>query len=217
MWQLIRPITAFIHIVLWPIFNLFLYTFGHFTVKGQQLLELIEPPFIIVSNHQSRLDHFIIGAALPFSLKWFPLSFTAYEHLMRIPLVGFGIWILGGYGVRRGIGLENSLARAVAILKAKGLIYIYPEGKVRGLGRPRGARRGVAYLASQVPNANIIPVRLDFGRLAVAKFFSGRYRLKVTFGQPFKIGEITKRPPKTGDELKIVAETIMARSHQLKP
>src|SRR3989338_11163384 len=192
MWQLIRPITAFIHIVLWPIFNLFLYTFGHFTVKGQQLLELIEPPFIIVSNHQSRLDHFIIGAALPFSLKWFPLSFTAFDLLMRIPLLGFGIWILGGYGVRRGIGLENSLARAVAILKAKGLIYIYPEGKVRGLGRTRKDRRGVAYLASQVPNANIIPVPFDFGRLAVAKFFSGRYRLKVTFGQPFKIGEISK-------------------------
>lgn len=208
MWLLLRPFSALLHIIGWPFYNAYLRLFEHFRVINRAATKNVTGPCIIVANHVGKYDPFFIGAALPFNLRWYPLSFVAKPSLMHVPIVGFIVWLLGAYSVPKGIGLAQSLKRPLAILKLGGNVFIFPEGKMKSEhgGRPRKPRRGVAYLAWQAPAAQILPV---------FQYRQPRY-MTIVFGEPFRFADITNQAPKTLQELAILAERIMARVRELK-
>ena len=79
-------------------------------------------PAIIVANHKSSLDAFFIGIATDRHVR-----FMAKAELFRGPLA----WLLprlGAFPVRRGETDQETLETSRSILRAGGVIVVFPEG-----------------------------------------------------------------------------------------
>ncbi len=138
--------------------------------------------YIIVANHQSAVDSFVITAFLGLSniAKISPIRYmTANDFLRGRPYSGF-IRALGSFpAYKTNDGSAYGLELAKSMLQSGHTVSIYPEGK-RTLHHITKPKYGVSVLANE-PNVYVIPVFLDWRINS-----SGKKRVSVVIGQRFK-------------------------------
>jgi 1-acyl-sn-glycerol-3-phosphate acyltransferase len=109
---------------------------------------------IVAANHKSFLDAFFIGLAIPRHVRT-----MAKAPLFRGPL-GWLLLRLGAFPVRRGEGDAEALETAATILRARGVVLVFPEGtrvdEPDALGSPH---HGAGRLALE-SGAPIVPVAI---------------------------------------------------------
>lgn len=141
-------------------------------------------PAIIAPNHFSAMDHFFCGIYVRRRIR-----FMAKSQLFKGAL-GWALMHLGAFPVRRGQRDEESIATALEILAAGGVIVIYPEGgrsRTREIGER--ARPGVGRLALE-SGAPVIPVAIE-GSVGVYGWKRLRFpRVIVRYGAPMRFEEI---------------------------
>ncbi len=128
-------------------------------------------PVIVASNHVSYFDPPALGTASPRRIQY-----MAKEQLFRIPVLGWAIRAVGAYPVDRDGSATAAVKRSVEVLRAGGVIGIFPEGTRNRTGSAQ-VRGGVALLAS-LGKAPVVPARLvgtaDAKRLAQFRVYFGR-------------------------------------------
>jgi 1-acyl-sn-glycerol-3-phosphate acyltransferase len=138
-------------LVRWALFNAFrlccrleLHNHEQVPVRG---------PLILVANHQSYLDPFMLGAGLllrPLYLVW--------TDFMRMPIIGTFCRTFGGLEVGHGPPARSLRAARQALLAGEAL-EIYPEGGRSPDGRVLPFARGFAQLA-RVTGAGVLPAAI---------------------------------------------------------
>ena len=112
--------------------------------------------YLILSNHQSILD------ALIFYQLYFPFRWIAKKELLRVPIVGWVLYLNDHIAVIRGDKLSKAdmVDRAVRSLREGISILIFPEGTRSHDGNIGTFREGAFNIAleSKVP---ILPVIID--------------------------------------------------------
>lgn len=187
--------------------------FLHFQAIHKGNGKKLKRPLIVVANHSSALDPFLIGAAFPWRSHIFPIQFAMWYKYFWFPLLTPFAWALGAYPIRKGIGLENALRSSIKILESRGVVGIFPEGKRRHLGRPRNPRVGAIYLALKT-NTKILPVYIE-GSLGMnlLKFFTRSKKVKVVVGEPFLLKRKAIKHP---EDLKEISSIIEQKIEELK-
>ena len=139
-------------------------------------------PLLVVSNHDSLADPFLLGSAVDR-----PLRFLAKQELWANRIVGRVLDALGGIPVRRGRGDLDALAAAADALRAGAAVAIFPQGTVLG-GEGRAWHRGAARLALAT-GAPIVPVRIVGADRALqpGKRIPRRGRVRVVVGEPIRV------------------------------
>ncbi len=132
-------------------------------------------PLIVACNHVSYLDPPVLGAASPRRI-----SYMAKQQLFAIPVLGPAIRAVGAYPVDREGPATAAIKRSVEVLRAGGVIGIFPEG-TRNLTGTNQARGGVALLAS-LGKAPVVPARLD-GTGGARRL----QQIRVYFGRPLSL------------------------------
>lgn len=134
-------------------------------------------PVVLVSNHESMLDMFLIGYRIPRYVKW-----MAKEELFKNKLLGKLLMALGAYPVRRG-SRDVGAARTTKILLEQGeIIGIFPQGtRSKGRGQSLPVKPGFIRFAVE-GDAMIQPVAI-WGKI---RLFGKVY---VRFGEPFSARE----------------------------
>lgn len=113
--------------------------------------------YIVVANHQSAFDIFLLLACLP--PKFY---FTMKEELFRVPVFSWFAKKAGYISIARtnALAASRALQRTIGILQAGGNILIFPEG-TRSYGPQLGNfKRGVAEMIL-LAKAPVLPVVLD--------------------------------------------------------
>jgi glycerol-3-phosphate dehydrogenase (NAD(P)+) len=135
-------------------------------------------PVILVSNHRSFIDPFILGLC-----NRRPVYYVAKEELFHNRLLGWFLSSLGAFPVRRGAADADMIETAKAILKRGDPVLIFPEGtRIRpgALGKPK---RGVGRLALET-GATVVPVAI-IGTEAIRKGIRIRpHKIRVRIGAP---------------------------------
>jgi glycerol-3-phosphate dehydrogenase (NAD(P)+) len=109
---------------------------------------------LIVANHRSFLDPFLIGTLLRAGR---PLNFMGKAELFARPRAGWYISRCGCFPVRRGESDPEALETAQRVLTGGGVLVVFPEGtrlRAGGLGEPK---RGAFRMAIQT-GATVVPV-----------------------------------------------------------
>lgn len=96
-------------------------------------LHIIKRGMLVVSNHQSMADPFVVLGHIPFKLflqtvpLYFPVSHTEYNYWYFKPFLK----ILGGYDIG-GTKKEKliGLMKTRDLLKQKRTVFLFPEGKI---------------------------------------------------------------------------------------
>lgn len=146
---------------------------------------------LIVSNHLSFLDVFVLGVGIPR-----PLSYVARSSLF-VPLVGPFIRSIGAFPIEREgaslAGLKETLKR----LKGRQLVLIFPEGTRSLDGEVAPLKPGIStLLRARVP---FIPAAVagTFEALPPGSFFPKPHPICVHFGRPISHDELEGLEPET--------------------
>jgi 1-acyl-sn-glycerol-3-phosphate acyltransferase len=107
-------------------------------------------PVVLVANHSAFVD-----GPLLFGLLRRRAVFLVKQEMFRGP-VGPLLGRIGQLAVRRGAPDRRPLIAAVAVLRAGGLVGVFPEG-TRGAGEVAAAQHGAAWLA-RAGGAVVLPV-----------------------------------------------------------
>lgn len=151
-------------------------------------------PVVLVANHSS-----FIEPQLLFGLARRRVVFFVKSELSRGPVGHVFRW-LGQIMVRRGSADREPLMAAVSVLRAGGLIGIFPEG-TRGSGDVAHAEQGAAWLV-RMTGAVVLPVATR-GTYRRRGF---RPKLDILVGEPFGL---KVQPGRTG----LAAATEEIRKH----
>ena len=146
-------------------------------------------PLVIISNHKSVFDPWLISSVIPFKtfLKILPIrimgSVTFVDRIAhffdKIGLVKIIYFFYGVVPFEKEWTFEQKLAPLIDCLKQGERVMIFPEG---GLNRAVGLkpfRRGLIYLSKEL-EMDILPIAIN------PKKENGK-RLNVIVGAPFKI------------------------------
>lgn len=132
-------------------------------------------PVVLVANHSS-----FIEPQLLFGLVGRRAVFLVKSELSR-GVAGTAFRWIGQIMVRRGVADREPLMAAVSVLRAGGLIGIFPEG-TRGAGDVDHAEQGAAWLV-RMTGAVVLPVATRGTR----ERRGFRPKLDILVGEPFEL------------------------------
>ncbi|WP_028927778.1 lysophospholipid acyltransferase family protein [Pseudonocardia acaciae] len=153
-----------------PMYRLYLYNIGNVPADG---------PVVLVANHSAFVDgpllYGLVGRRVVFLVK----------HEMFRGVVGRCLVRIGQLAIRRGEPDRAPLLAAQAVLRAGGMVAVFPEG-TRGVGDAASARGGAAWLARST-GAVVLPVVCRGTRRPDGSGRRFRPRVDVLVGEPFQV------------------------------
>ena len=215
LFQLYWPVTSYLVTnitvtVLWVLF----FVLNRTTVRGRENVGG-ERNTLLLSNHQSMLDSFLVGLGAFYPQSWWrphliPWNPAAAENFYRTPILAWladnwkCIWVRAG---RRDL---HALHRMTEVLP-HGVMTLFPEGtRTRdGSVGPGQAGPGLLILAT---NARVIPVTIDGMRdvLPIGKAIPRVFkRIRVTYGKPVDYTEFLAMP-RTRETAQALIDRVMA-------
>lgn len=150
-----------------------------------------EGGILLVSNHLHNADPVLISVACPR-----PLHYMAKKELMKVPVIGRFIQFGGAFPVDRGKADRQAIQMATERLRQGIAVGMFPEGTRSVTRRIERVLPGAGLIAL-MGNAPIVPVAitgsewLPFnGSKQIDRRQArpeGRWRVTVTFGEPFTL------------------------------
>jgi 1-acyl-sn-glycerol-3-phosphate acyltransferase len=166
-----------------------------------------EGPVILAGNHTSFLDGIIL-----FAMVRRPASFIVKSEAFVWPLSGFLRWA-AQIGIHRDQVDPAPVKLAVALLRAGGLIGIFPEG-TRGRGVDQPVKPGVGYFALR-SGAAVIPVAITGSDQLMTRRGWRRPVVHIVFGPATVIERVPDHRPLAKSTVAVGAEQTRGQIAQL--
>jgi 1-acyl-sn-glycerol-3-phosphate acyltransferase len=138
----------------WNTFRYFFNKLWKYNVKGRANFPEYGPS-IVIGNHQSELDPFLIGSAVQKKVQW-----VSKVENFDIPIFKSIIKPFGTLSLVRGSGDNKAMDQIKAVLENDGSIGIFPEGTRSSDGKLADSfRSGAARIAIET-GAPYVPIAL---------------------------------------------------------
>ncbi|MFN8653371.1 MAG: lysophospholipid acyltransferase family protein [Gemmatimonadales bacterium] len=223
------PILALIRLVTWP-FDKGRYWAGYFFRQVAVVTATLNPlwrfkvsgtmpadprrPYVVISNHESFVDILLISH-LPWEMKW-----LSKVEILRIPVLGWDMWLAGDVPVERGTRKSalKAMRRCQEVLKEKVSVMMFPEGTRSETEELLPFKEGAFRLAIDSGVA-ILPIVVRGTREALQKhgWRFGRSHAEVRVLTPVETtGLTTKDVPALSERIRniIMAEReVMRKEH----
>src|SRR6185295_7829231 len=127
-------------------------------VRAEGHNDVIDPPFVYASNHQSVLDILVLGGVLRHDFKW-----AAKRSLMKIPFLGWHLALAGHVPVDRHKGSRAAaevIGRFEQVLRTGKPLLVFPEGTRSEDGIVRPFKNGGFYAAVRA-GVPVVPVAIE--------------------------------------------------------
>lgn len=155
---------------------------------------------VLVANHSSMVDGPLLIGMLPRSA-----SFLIKQEMFRGAL-GWFLRRIGQLPIRRGEVNREPLLAAVRLLRAGGIVGVFPEG-TRGDGPVGDAQHGAAWLA-RTSGACLLPVACRGTRRPEGRRRRFLPRVDVLFGDPVALPEARGRAGLNAATERVRAELV---------
>jgi 1-acyl-sn-glycerol-3-phosphate acyltransferase len=141
----------------------------------------LPPRLVVVSNHESQADPFLISH-LPWEMKW-----LSKASVFRIPLLGWSMWLAGDVPIRRGKARSagHALENCAEWLDRGVPVMIFPEGTRSLDGNLLPFKDGAFRLAIDA-HAHVLPIAVRGTHDALPKnsWRFGQAHARVAVGTP---------------------------------
>ncbi|KKM12104.1 hypothetical protein SY88_05070 [Clostridiales bacterium PH28_bin88] len=146
-------------------------------------------PVVVVANHASLLDGFLLAAFLPRRI-----TFLSAAYLFRLPVVGAFLRAMGAIPVQNEGSELAGMRAALRVLQGGGTLALFPEGHICQTDKPGPFQTGWAYLALKA-GAPVLPVAIKgtSTALPVGAVFPRRSKIYVQIAAPWALEKV-RRP-----------------------
>lgn len=199
-------------------------------IKGIENVSNIKGNMIIASNHLSEMDPLLIVSVLPFFSRNIPLIYVSrpksfytsanWAKWKRIAYGGTLFKIIGSYQSYKGLNnYKLALPHHLEVIRDGGNVAIFPYGGVFHNEKPK-AKGGVSFLAYET-KLPIIPLKITgTENFTISNIFSGKKKVKFTFGSPIYSKDVFPNPKKiilddNQNDYELASEVIMERIERL--
>lgn len=195
------------------LFWVLLFLLNRTTVSGRHHVDG-EPNTLLLSNHQSMIDSFLVGLAVYYPVSWIkphliPWNPAAQENFFANPFVAFLARIWRCIPVQEGRRDTGALREMISILPT-GVLTLFPEGTRSrdgsiGRGRP-GA--GLVVLSTR---PRVIPVSVEGMRdvLPIGSYVPRIFkRIYVHYGEPIDYSDLLDMP-RNKETAQVVVDRVM--------
>lgn len=159
-------------------FAILLVPFWRFAVRPP-VPPRLSGPHVVVSNHESHLDAFLISH-LPWEMKW-----LAKRSLFRVPFIGWCMALAGDVAIERGArdSVGRALARCRDYLDRGVSVFLFPEG-TRAVGDGLQPFKAGAFRLALEANVPVLPLAVAGTRAGLQKgaFLFRTCRARVCVG-----------------------------------
>src|SRR5216117_2959101 len=221
LFHLLWPVTSYVVTnVTVTLFWLVFFVLNRTTVIGRRSVGE-DRNTLLLANHQSMLDSFLIGLAAFYPKSWLkprliPWNPAAAENFYKNPVLA---WLADNWKciwVREGRRDLHALHRMIEVLPS-GVMTLFPEGTRSRDGSvgPGQAGPGLLILATK---ARVIPVLIEGMRdvlpigKAVPRVFK---RIRVTYGKPVDYTEFLAGP-RSRETAQALVDKVMGEIRGLK-
>ena len=137
-------------------------------------------PYIIVANHSSVFDGFLLLSSIKSRI-----TFLSAAYLFKKNVYGYILRVVGAIPVQRDGSDITALKKSIKVLTQGGILGIFPEGRIKNEKNNFSAKAGAAYLAVKkvVP---ILPIAIKGAdkALPIGKKWPKFNRIEVRIGTP---------------------------------
>jgi 1-acyl-sn-glycerol-3-phosphate acyltransferase len=195
--------------ILLAVAHLLIFLFMRPIIKGRNLIPT-EGPLLLVSNHLSVADPVLLGAKIGRKV-----SFMAKEELFGNRFTTYMVTSYGAIPVYRGSSNRDALHQASAVLRAGGVLGMFPEGKRSRHGALTPGQLGAALIAYH-NKVRILPVSITGTETIRGKeWLFHRPNVTITIGPPFYLPDLGVSLRK--EQLRELTDIIMYRIAALLP
>lgn len=184
------------------LFTLYFRLLNRVIVRGKER-QVADGPVIVYANHVSNADVFLLTMVFRRQIR-----FMAKKNLFDAPIVRPFAKGFGAFPVDRDRADLTAVKTAIRILRAGGVLGIFPEGtRITGdkVSDPKG---GVAMLAWKT-DAMLTPVHFTYKRRLM--LFN---HIEMTIGSPISTAELSIQNG-TAEEFKAAGEELIRRAYAL--
>ena len=148
-------------------------------------------PFIVVGNHASFLDPFIISSRCGRPVQW-----LVAQEFYGNPRVHWLLWWFGTIPVGGGRSMIRSYRKIADVLTEGGIIGIFPEGGITRDGTMKEFRTGAAVIAFRM-GVSIVPTHIHGTFEALSRYATWPKFVPVTIrmGEPIDVVHKTDPVP----------------------
>lgn len=145
---------------------------------------------ILVSNHLSHLDVFVLGLLLPR-----PLNYVARSTLF-VPGLGFFIRSVGGFAIQRDGKGSEGFKETLRRVRAGGIVTFFPEGTRSENGELGELKPGIVALASRA-GVPIVPAAIagTFEAWPKGQSYPRPHPIRVHYGEPITPDQLAGKTP----------------------
>ncbi|MCF7865096.1 MAG: 1-acyl-sn-glycerol-3-phosphate acyltransferase [Candidatus Pacebacteria bacterium] len=162
--------------IFWPLYNSLFKIEYH----GRENLKKLKGPLIMVSNHNRFYDSFLYRIIVGLFSPLLPMRFMAVikftdkfmSLVKKTGIIHFVYSLFGVFVVEQGLGLNKNLKRAKNILKNKGVVAMFPEGRLNRGTDVALFKRGVSALALS-NHTKVLPMHISIKEGNFMKFKRG--------------------------------------------
>jgi 1-acyl-sn-glycerol-3-phosphate acyltransferase len=171
---------AVMYFMLWLPLNILRRTVWRWRVEGVENLPPRPQGVIIAANHLNWTDIPILGASTPLSHRgWW----MGKIELLSGPLLTWWFRQMQVIPIKRGKRDLTALTACEDVLRAGGVLMIFPEGHRSSTGQLQEARGGTVRLATRT-GCPIVPVAI-WGTEKGMRRTLLRNEIRVVFGKPY--------------------------------
>lgn len=151
---------------------------------------------ILISNHLSHLDVFVLGLLLPR-----PLNYVARSTLF-VPGLGFLIRSVGGFAIQRDGRGSEGFKETLRRVRAGGIVTFFPEGTRSETGELGEFKPGIVALASRA-GVPIVPAAIagTYESWPKGQKWPRPHPIRVHYGEPILPEDLAGKPPEAVTEL----------------
>lgn len=190
-------------LVLW--FLPILYRFRRYDVAGLPYKNKVRGGVLIVANHASFLDPFLVGGCF-----WYRrVFFLAAEAVMRNPVVA---WLLRGAGcikIDRNISDIEAIRRAVDVLKDGRGLAMFPQGGISHEEEFSQIKSGAILIALRAG----VPIVPMYGSRKKTPWYRPT---TVVIGEPLDCCEYCKKKMPTMAEIEAASAALLDRMEECR-
>lgn len=165
----------------------FLWLLGKPVITGQANIPRTGP-VIVVANHTSLLDGFLLVAFWPRRI-----TFLSAAYLFKMSAVGAFLRAMGAIPVQNEAGELAGMRTALRVLQSGGTLALFPEGQVCTGDKLCPFQKGWAYLALKA-GAPVLPVAIKGTRTAlpVGAVFPRRSKIYMQIAAPWTLEKVQR-------------------------